>query len=87
MPNLATDEVKTTVDATLYPNPVNNILNIDAKEQITSISVYNLTGQQIFTKTMNTKTSTVDMSAYKAGVYIIEVNSNANTRTYKVIKK
>lgn len=87
MPNLATDEVKTTVDATLYPNPVNNILNIDAKEQITSISVYNLTGQQIFTKTINTKTSTVDMSAYKAGVYIVEVNSNANTKTYKVIKK
>ncbi|MBO6212236.1 T9SS type A sorting domain-containing protein [Algoriella sp.] len=84
---LATDEVKSTTEVTLYPNPVNNILNIDAKEQITSISVYNLTGQQIFTKTMNTKTSTVDMSAYKAGVYIVEVNSNANTKAYKVIKK
>lgn len=87
LPKLGTGEVEKTEAATLYPNPVTNVLNIDAKEQISSISIYTLTGQQIFTKSMQSKSSKVDMSTYKAGVYIVEVNSNGKTKTYKVIKK
>lgn len=85
--NLSTDEIQSSPKATLYPNPVTNVLNIDAKQQISSVSIYTLTGQQIFTKSFQTKSSTIDMSAYKAGVYIVEVNSNGKTQTYKVIKK
>lgn len=87
MSTLGTDEIQSFPKATLYPNPVTNVLNIDAKQQISSVSIYTLTGQQIFTKSFQTKSSTIDMSAYKAGVYIVEVNSNGKTQTYKVIKK
>lgn len=87
LPKLGTGEVEKTEAATLYPNPVTNELNIDAKEQISNVSIYTLTGQQIFTKSMQSNSSKVDMSAYKAGVYIVEVIANGNTKTYKVIKK
>lgn len=84
---LTTNEVNSSVEATLYPNPVNNVLNIDAKEMITEVSVYNLTGQKLSNKLINKKTSTIDMSNLKSGVYIVEVNYKTSTKTYKVIKK
>lgn len=84
---LGTDEIKTSEKATLYPNPVTNVLNIDAKEEISEIKVYNMAGQQVLSKEARSKNPKVDMSALKAGVYVVEVTSDSNTTTHKVIKK
>lgn len=87
LPKLSTDEVATSDKATLYPNPVTNMLNIDSKTQINQIKVYNLTGQQILLKEARTKNPKIDLSTLKAGMYLVEVISESNTTTYKVIKK
>lgn len=87
LPNLSTDEIKTSEKATLYPNPVTNVLNIDAKNQINQVKVYNMAGQQVLSKEASSKSSQVDMSTLKSGVYLVEVTSDSITTTYKVIKK
>ena len=84
---LATDEVKNHVETTLFPNPVSNELNIDSKDNIKEVTVFNLTGQQLFSKKGNSKTSKIDVSNLKSGVYIVEVKTDKTSKTYKVIKK
>lgn len=87
LPNLSTDEIQSSEKATLYPNPVTNVLNIDAKEDISEIKVYNMAGQQVLSKEARSKNPKIDMSTLKAGVYVVEVTSDSNTTTHKVIKK
>ncbi|WP_312557452.1 T9SS type A sorting domain-containing protein [Empedobacter brevis] len=87
MPKLGTDEINKAKKATLYPNPVTNILNIEAKGQISQIKVYNLTGQEVTSRNANSKNEKVDLSTLKEGIYIVEVVTDSQTTTYKVIKK
>ena len=84
---LSTSDVEKTDVATLFPNPVTSELNIEAKEEIKQVTVYNLTGQQLFSKKGMAKSMKVDVSNLKSGVYIIEVKNDKTSKTYKIIKK
>ena len=79
--------MKNHVETTLFPNPVSNELNIDSKDNIKEVTVFNLTGQQLFSKKGNSKTSKIDVSNLKSGIYIVEVKTDKTSKTYKVIKK
>lgn len=77
-----------TNNFTVYPNPVKNWLNISYTQNITSVEVFNLLGQNVITNTTNTSTKTqVDMSALAAGTYLVKVNTENGTKTMKVIKE
>jgi len=69
---------------TVYPNPSRNIINISlpSAPAITpnySADIYNTSGSQVAHETINSDTWTQDISAYKLGVYVIEVkDTNGN---------
>ena len=84
---LSTDDVKNQSEAILYPNPVTNELNINAKENLEQVIVYNLTGQQVLSKIAVSKSAKLDVSNLKSGVYIVEVKTDKSSKTYKIIKK
>ena len=73
----------------LYPNPTTGIINIQAKEKISSVSVYNLTGQKVSFNLPNTEKTSIDISNLPAGIYFVEVtlNNNKTIKRYKVIKR
>ena len=64
----------------VYPNPANNRIYIGTKE-IVEIKLYDLLGNEILT----TKDNEIDVSGLTNGVYFIEVNTNGNNYTQKVI--
>lgn len=70
-----------------YPNPVKNILNLEYKSNITSISVYNLLGQEVLSRTINATSTNVDMSQLNSGAYIVNVSIDGALQTIKVIKE
>jgi hypothetical protein len=70
-----------------YPNPVNDILNLSYSQEITDVKVFNVIGQQVFTKNINATTAQIDMSGFANGAYFIKVSSDKGTKTVKVIKK
>lgn len=72
---------------TYYPNPVKDVLNISYSSDITSVTVYNLLGQQVMAKELNAATGTIDMSVLQDGTYIVNVTSGNIVKTIKVIKK
>lgn len=71
----------------LYPNPVKDVLNLSSDTAITSVVIYNLLGQQMRALALNTTEGAIDMSGLTAGTYIVKVNSDAKSKTIKVIKQ
>ena len=69
-----------------FPNPVNDVLTINAQVSIDSITVYNMLGQTVITSTPNTNDSTVDMSTLQTGAYFVQVSINNTLNTVRVIK-
>jgi alpha-tubulin suppressor-like RCC1 family protein len=75
------------VDFITYPNPVTNILNLSYTENISSVSIYNLLGQQMLKKSINEKESKIDMSQFSNGTYIIKVIVDSLEKNIKIIKQ
>jgi hypothetical protein len=72
----------------VYPNPVQNSLNLDIKKQIrlSSISIYNTLGQQILVIPNEQYTKQVDVSNLKTGNYFIKLTSDKGSAIGKFIK-
>lgn len=68
---------------TLYPNPVNSILHIDA-QSIQEVSVLDVNGRTVMTEQ---NTNTIDMSTLANGVYFVRVITTEGVSTQKVTKK
>ena len=71
----------------LYPNPVKDILNLSLDNEITTVSINNLLGQEVFTRTVNNNEISIDITGLAAGTYMVKVISNNEVRTIKIIKE
>lgn len=81
-PNLSAGFLKNT-DIFLYPNPTTGVIHAN-HDIISQIRVYDLTGKQL----METNDSSVDLSAFKNGVYLIQLfrSDTKNWMTKRVVK-
>jgi hypothetical protein len=70
-----------------YPNPVKNVWNVSYANTIDNVSVYNLLGQQVFTKAIGAKEAQIDLSSLNQGSYIVKLASNDEVQTMKIIKQ
>ncbi|MFT4696995.1 MAG: hypothetical protein ACI9SJ_000111 [Flavobacteriaceae bacterium] len=68
------------------PNPVYDILHLSAKEMISEVTLYNLLGQEIFQKKINALDSSIDMSSYQKGIYILKTKIGDTEGSVKIIK-
>ena len=69
----------------LYPNPVSSLLHIGSDSAIDNVRIYDLTGKQMNLTSFYDKS--VDVSTLQSGVYIIEIQTNAEKFTSKFVKK
>ena len=71
----------------ISPNPSNNIFNIKwPNDKETSINVYNLLGQKVHEKNkISSGSYLLDLGSYKKGIYILNINSNGQTTSRKII--
>ena len=70
-----------------YPNPVQDVLHLNAKEAIDAVRVYSITGQQISNITFSNNQSEVNLAGLASGVYLVKVSSNGSVETLKVVKQ
>ena len=71
----------------VHPNPVKNMLNLSYTQNITSVEVLNMLGQQVATKSVNATQGQVDMSNLATGTYVVKVRTDNQVKTIKVIKE
>ena len=71
----------------IYPNPASELVNISA-DNLSEISVYNASGQLVYSeKTENTKV-VIDVNTWTTGLYYISVETKNGIRTsQKIIVK
>ncbi len=82
--NLGINEVKKELNASIFPNPVKDILNIQFDGKLKSVEIYNTQGQKLITSAQKQ----INISSLSSGVYLIRVEDNENrTTTKKIIKK
>ena len=70
-----------------YPNPVKDILHLSYDQNISTVVVYNLLGQLIMERNINSNSTSLDMSHLNSGTYLVKVTSDKITKTIKVIKE
>jgi hypothetical protein len=72
----------------IYPNPANDILNIDTKQtiEVTSINIYNTLGQIVLVIPNAQQTKSVDVSSLKTGNYFMKINSDKGSSSVKFMK-
>ena len=76
------------VKISMYPNPTASVLNLQAAQQIKSIQLFNLLGQNVLNKSVNSNASILEVAHFQSGVYLAKVLfDNGATQTLKFIKK
>jgi Leucine-rich repeat (LRR) protein len=76
------------IGAKIYPNPITDILNIELPTTGSyRVTVLNSIGDVVTQKTASSVNTTIDMSAYNSGIYIIKVTTGNRSYTGKIIKQ
>ena len=71
-----------------YPNPVVDNLTVKMDgETIENITIYNFAGSVVKSEKTSTKAANIDMKHLPSGVYIVNVKTKSNVKSFKVIKK
>lgn len=70
-----------------YPNPVKNNLTLRSELKIKTISIYNITGQQILFKNINDSNTNIDISALPSGIYLLQVENAKSIQSIRIIKE
>src|SRR5690625_392614 len=75
------------INFSFHPNPVGELLNLRAGMPIEQVEIYNLLGQKVLQTQPQTLEAVLDMDRLQSGVYLMNVQINGSTKTFKVVKK
>jgi hypothetical protein len=77
--SVSTEEI---TDISFYPNPVENILNVNLSRQgvdtKSKIRILNLSGQVVYSNSTSENSIQIDFSSFQNGQYIVEVKQGDN---------
>jgi fibronectin type 3 domain-containing protein len=71
----------------IYPNPVNDILYIEAETEILTMEIYDVYGRRQVTETPSHQGNLViDLSELKSGIYFVKINTTEGNIVKRIIK-
>lgn len=79
-----TDASTSVQQISLFPNPTQNMLNIEHVEMETTIELIDLRGRVLFTKNISTDTQ-IDLSECAAGIYIMKLSVDGVVENRRVV--
>lgn len=71
----------------MYPNPASTLFTLEAPQNVESVNVYNLLGQEVINLTPNSQETAVDISALETGIYVVKVSIEGRISTSRLVKK
>lgn len=72
---------------TYYPNPTTSDLYVKSLDQISEVNLYNIIGQKVISRTVNSSEFSVNLAELKTGAYFVEIINNNNRKVFKVLKE
>lgn len=90
----STADLNSNVAVNVYPNPVENDLNLNLSVKETGdygVSVFNISGHKIYNQRYLLEkhdfTTKIDAVNWSAGMYFVEITKNDSRKTIRIIKK
>ncbi|WP_435136081.1 T9SS type A sorting domain-containing protein [Formosa sp. A9] len=84
---LSTQDVNDNIQTQIFPNPFSNEIHINiAKSEPLQVSLYTVTGQQVYVNT-NFTGRTISTTNMQPGVYFLKIEKQGYAKTVKLIKK
>ena len=71
----------------IYPNPVNDKLTIEAQEAIGSVEIYNLIGTQVYSQKGCTDMVEINTSDLQSGIYFIRMTNDKVSEVRRFVKE
>lgn len=88
--NLATNEFIAANDFSIYPNPANDVLNMDLsklKSTVESIKIIDLKGKELVSfEGLNSTTLKMPIDALSSGIYLVQIKTDKGNLVKKFIK-
>lgn len=85
--NPATASIEATeISVKLYPNPVQEELQIEASSSIEVLEIQQLNGSVIYSQMPNETSARVSVSGLSPGMYLVNVKTIAGSESYRFIK-
>lgn len=85
---LGTENIQTTNALNIYPNPTTGTIVLHGLEGVTSLEVFNVLGQKIFSrKEIINAEETIDLMGQPSGVYFIVTSDDKGIVNNKIIKQ
>jgi endoglucanase len=74
-------------NARIYPNPATDVLNVESVMSIENVSIYNLLGQEVISKSPNTEFISLDIASLQVGVYVVKTSVNGIVSSTRFVKE
>ena len=71
----------------VYPNPVKDVLNLDATITIEKVEVYSITGQLVHSQVINNQNASINLQQLSAGAYLVNIMGEGQSKRVKIIKE
>jgi Secretion system C-terminal sorting domain len=84
---LSVDDFAHADEVIIAPNPTKDILNLSSTNAILRIEVYNMLGQQVVYKDVNSNQNQVDISQLNSGTYMVKVVLDEQQKIIRVVKE
>ncbi len=78
-------ESAATQAISVFPNPNNGVFSIRAIENNSSVEVYSIIGENVYSSSLVKGNNSVDLSNLAAGSYIVKVKSGVETISKRVV--
>jgi hypothetical protein len=83
-------DVLTGGEASLFPNPTDGVFTLALTGDIAAgakASLLTLTGEVLSERTVTGTSTEFDLNGHPAGVYLLRLTTDRETRTWKVVKR
>jgi len=86
---LSVEENTLSNSVSFFPNPTNDNIEISNDKQLDlNVSIFNIIGKQVLNvNNVSLRKQTLNLSALKSGVYLVQIEAQGNTITKKLVKR
>ncbi|NDW11048.1 TIM-barrel domain-containing protein [Dysgonomonas sp. 520] len=74
-------------NTSIYPNPVNNLLNIYSEEGTGVVEIFNISGQKMLEQTISQKLTAIDAASFIKGIYFVKIGNEKGIQVHKLLKE
>jgi hypothetical protein len=79
------NEAQEPLTTAMYPNPANEVVNIESNMNITHVMIMNNLGQVVYNDVANGKLVQINTSSFEKGIYFVQFETSAGKTVEKLI--